>query len=86
MNSYETFTTVQGQGTVSIVGVPFATGTQVQVSVSPLTATEPAPVPINGLTLDAARAQMEKLFKTVTGFRMAPKIPREELYDRRGIR
>jgi hypothetical protein len=44
MNSYETSATVQGQGVVSVAGVPFAAGTQVQVSISPLAATEPTPV------------------------------------------
>jgi hypothetical protein len=36
MNNYETSATVQGQGVVSVAGVPFAIGTQVQVSISPL--------------------------------------------------
>jgi hypothetical protein len=35
MNTYETSATVEDQGRVQIVGVPFATGTQVEVSVSP---------------------------------------------------
>jgi hypothetical protein len=85
MNSYEISATVQGQGIVSVAGVPFATGTKVQISISPLDSTEPTPAETNGLTLDAARARMQELFDTVKGFRMSPKISREELYDRRGL-
>jgi hypothetical protein len=33
--TYETSTTVNDQGLVQIVGVPFAPGTQVEVSISP---------------------------------------------------
>jgi hypothetical protein len=32
--------------------------------------------------LAAARLRMQELFRTVSGFRGATKIPREELYDR----
>lgn len=32
--------------------------------------------------LAAARLRMQELFRTVSGFRDASKIPREELYDR----
>jgi len=35
MNSYETSATVEDQGRVQVVGVPFAAGTQVQVTISP---------------------------------------------------
>jgi hypothetical protein len=35
MNSYETSATVDGQGVVQVIGVPFAAGTQVEVSISP---------------------------------------------------
>jgi plasmid stability protein len=37
-------------------------------------------------SLVAARARMEELFRTVKGFRMGAKIPREELYDRGRVR
>jgi hypothetical protein len=37
-------------------------------------------------TLAAARARMAELFRTVKGFRMEPKIPREELYERGRLR
>ena len=36
--------------------------------------------------LAAARARMQELFRTVKGFRLAPKISREELYERRSLR
>jgi hypothetical protein len=35
MNTYETSATVEEQGRVQVVGVPFAAGTQVQVTISP---------------------------------------------------
>jgi hypothetical protein len=35
MNSYETSATVEDQGRVQVVGVPFAAGTQVEVTISP---------------------------------------------------
>ena len=36
--------------------------------------------------LAAARTRMAELFRTVRGFRMAPAIPREELYERGSLR
>ncbi len=36
--------------------------------------------------LAAARTCMSELFRTVRGFRMAPAIPREELYERGSLR
>ncbi len=35
MNSFETSATVEDQGRVQIVGVPFAKGTEVEVTISP---------------------------------------------------
>ena len=35
MQAYETSTTVQGQGVISISGIPFEPGTQVRVIVAP---------------------------------------------------
>jgi hypothetical protein len=40
----------------------------------------------NESTLAAARVRMEELFRTVRGFRVFPKIPREELYERGRVR
>jgi hypothetical protein len=36
--------------------------------------------------LAAARTRMRELFCTVKGFRLAPTIPREELYERGSLR
>lgn len=36
--------------------------------------------------LASARTRMEDLFRTVKGFRMTAKIPREELYERGSLR
>jgi hypothetical protein len=36
--------------------------------------------------LAAVRARMRELFHTIRGFRLAPKIPREELYERGSVR
>jgi hypothetical protein len=85
MNAYETTSTVGEQGQVHLAGVPFAPGTEVEITVSPklpadqvLTAEE--------ARLVAARERMRELFRTVKGFRNSPRIPREELYDRGGLR
>jgi hypothetical protein len=86
MNHFETTATVQDQGQIHLAGVPFAAGTQVQVAISPVLCEGSAPSESNGPALGAARARMQELFRTVKGFRMAPKIPREELYDRRVLR
>jgi hypothetical protein len=83
MNTFETFATVEDQGRVQVIGVPFAAGTQVEVTISPKLSPGDAS-DTRDQTLTAARARMQELFRTVKGFRMAPKIPREELYDRRG--
>lgn len=40
----------------------------------------------DGTRLASARARMQELFRTVTGFRMGPKFVREELYDRKCFR
>lgn len=42
--------------------------------------------PANGQALDAARARMRELFRSVSGFRMTPKFSREELHDRGRLR
>lgn len=36
--------------------------------------------------LSAARARMRELFRTVNGFRLGTKIPREELHERGSLR
>src|SRR5262245_65303555 len=82
MNTYETSATVEDQGQVRVVGVPFPPGTPVEVVISPKPRSDNASADANGDALTAARARMRELFATVKGFRMAPKMRREELYDR----
>jgi hypothetical protein len=86
MNTYETTATITDSGQISLRGVPFAPGTQVEVAIRLMPSAESASSVSNGATLAAARARMQELFGSVKGFRMGPKIPREELYDRRGVR
>lgn len=86
MKVYETSATVEDQGRVRVVGVPFATGTQVEVTISPKILAGDAPAGPDDEPLTAARARMQELFATVKGFRMASKMRREELYDRRSLR
>jgi hypothetical protein len=73
--SFETTATVEDRGEVRVAGVPFAPGTEVEVTIS-----LKAPPPDRALA--AARDRMRELFRTVTGFRNTPRIPREELYER----
>jgi hypothetical protein len=80
MNTYETVTTVAPDGEVRLAAVPFSPGTEVRVVVSPQIATDSEEPHL------AARARMQELFRTVTGFRMGAKIPREDLYDRGSVR
>ena len=86
MNAFETFATVAEQGEVRVAGVPFAPGTEVAVTISPKLRPEEEPRPPADGKLAATRDRMRELFRTVKGFRMAPKLSREELYDRRSFR
>jgi hypothetical protein len=81
MRSYETSATVEEQGQVRVVGVPFAPGTEVEVSITPKVRSEEV-APPNGDALALARDRMRELFRTIKGFRNSPRIPREELYER----
>jgi hypothetical protein len=85
MKSFETSATVEDQGRVQVTGVPFAAGTQVEVTISPKVRPGGTSPESDGETLAAARARMQELFRTIKGFRLAPKIPREELYERRSL-
>ena len=86
MNTYETFATVEDQGRIIVAGVPFAPGTEVEVMISPKVRSEDAVTPPENVALAAARDHMRELFRTVTGFRNSPRIPREELYERGSAR
>jgi hypothetical protein len=78
MNIFETSATVEEQGRVQLVGVPFAPGTEVEVTISAKRREDAA--------MAAARERMRELFRTIKGFRNSPRIPREELYDRGSLR
>ncbi|MBI4567997.1 MAG: hypothetical protein HY719_06320 [Planctomycetes bacterium] len=75
---------MEDHGRVAVVGVPFAAGTPVEVTISPKgnLGDLPAGADADGEALVNARARMRELFRTVAGFRLGGKIPREVLYDR----
>lgn len=82
MNTYETTATVEDQGQVRVAGVPFAPGTEVEVAIRPRLPSQDRVKTRDDDVLAAARERMRHLFRTVTGFRNNPRIPREELYER----
>jgi hypothetical protein len=82
MTTYETSAMVEAEGEVRVVGVPFAPGTEVEVTISPRVRSNQASTHADDEALSAARARMRELFRAIKGFRMEPKIPREELYER----
>jgi hypothetical protein len=87
MNIYETTATVEAHGELRLAGVPFATGTEVDVTISPkLSSKDQVPAAPDDQALTAARDRMRELFHTIKGFRNSPRIPREELYERGGLR
>ena len=83
MNTFEASAMVEAEGQVRVTGVPFEPGTKVEVTITPV-AGEVHPAEDEALA--AARSRMRELFRTVKGFRMTPKLLREELYDRRSLR
>ncbi|HEY2410686.1 MAG TPA: hypothetical protein VGI40_00505 [Pirellulaceae bacterium] len=83
MNTFETSALVEAEGQVRVAGVPFEPGTKVEVTITRVAEEGP---PIEDAVLTAARAKMRELFRSVKGFRMTPKLSREELYDRRSFR
>jgi hypothetical protein len=86
MSTFETTATVQEQGRVLVAGVPFASGTEVEITMNPKVRSEDDVTPADDAALAARRARMQELFRTIQGFRMTPKIPREELYERGRLR
>jgi hypothetical protein len=86
MSIFETSAIVEDHGQIRVAGVPFAVGTQVQVSISPKVRPDEASADVDSQALATARARMQELFRTIKGFRMAPRISREDLYDRRCLR
>jgi hypothetical protein len=86
MNTFETSATVEDQGRIVVAGAPFAPGTEVEVTIIPKARPENVVTPPDEEAVAASRARMRELFRTVRGFRMAPKISREELHERRSLR
>ena len=82
MQSYETSARVEEKGQVTVAGVPFAPGTEVEVTISPKSPSKDRMLPPNDEALTVARDRMRELFRTIRGFRNSPRIPREELYER----
>jgi hypothetical protein len=81
MKTYETFATVEDQGRVSLSGVPFAPGTEVEITISAKKAS-PQGNGSSDAALASARDRMRALFGEVRGFRNSPRIRREDLYER----
>jgi hypothetical protein len=81
MQAYETFATVQGQGEVRVVGVPFAPGTEVEVAISPKVQTTATGFDVSPDRLGRLLAALDK------SRNLAPIGPlrRDELYDRDGL-
>lgn len=65
-----------------MAGVPFEPGTEVQITMSRKLRPEDEIARPDDETLAAARSRMRELFGTIKGFRNAPRISREELYER----
>lgn len=86
MSIFETSGTVQEQGRILVAGVPFAPGTEVEITISPKVRSEDGVTYPDDAVLAASRDRMRDLFRTIKGFRMTPRIPREELYERLGRR
>lgn len=82
MKTYETIGTVLANGQVHVMGVPFATGTEVQIAISPKAQVMGQANHPSDAQLTAARERMQELFLTIKGFRNSPRLPREELYER----
>jgi len=85
MSTFETLATVDPDGTINGVGVPFAPGTEVDISIIPKSRIDGNAQPQDE-ELAAARSRMRDLFATIKGFRMTSRIPREELYERGSVR
>jgi hypothetical protein len=86
MSTFETSATVEEQGRLVVAGVPFAPGTQVEVTISPKQPSSEQTSAPDDQALAAARDRMRELFRTIHGFRNAPRITREELYERGSLR
>jgi hypothetical protein len=85
MNIYETSSTVEDQGQVRVVGVPFALGTEVEVTIR-----EKVVADANGLSANAEKssARVRELFARARARNTESVGPlrREDLYDRKVLR
>ena len=86
MHTYETSATVEEQGQIHVANVPFAPGTEVGVTISPKRRSTEEEPSADDEALAATRDRMRELFRTITGFRNSPRIPREELHERGNLR
>ncbi len=86
MKTFETSATVEDQGQIRLAGVPFAPGTEVEITISPKVRPEDEVTNPDDEALAASRKRMQELFRRIKGFRMSPRIPREELYERGRLR
>jgi hypothetical protein len=86
MKTFETSATVEDQGQIRLAGVPFAPGTEVEITISPKVRSEDEVTNPDDEALAGSRERMRELFRTIKGFRMSPRIPREELYERARLR
>jgi hypothetical protein len=81
MDTYETSTTVGGQGEIHVAGVPFRPGTEVEVVISPKT-NEAPPASAPGDRLGPLLEALDQ------GHNVEPvgSLRRDELYDRNVVR
>ena len=86
MKTFETSATVEDQGQIRLAGVPFAPGTEVEITISPKVRSEDEMKNRDDKALAVSRERMRTLFRTIKGFRMSPRVPREELYERGRLR
>lgn len=82
MNTYETHATVNDQGRVEVVGVPFAAGSEVQITMSLKRKDNVEMTAADSEALAAARDRLRHLFATTKGFRNSLRFSREDLYER----
>jgi hypothetical protein len=80
MNAFETSTTIEGQGEIHLVGIPFQPGTEVEVVVSPKIRGGVARADA-GARVDALLAALDRARNTEP---VGP-LRREELYDRNNL-
>jgi hypothetical protein len=82
MESYETSATVEDQGQIRVVGVPFAPGTHVEVIISPV---ENGALPPDPQAAGRATRLLDALDKA-RNVQPIGTFSRAELYDRRILR